>query len=158
MGGGSGYITTPVVTVTGGNCTTRPTATATINATTKTVTSVTLTGAVGCSAAPILIIADPTGVAACTAAPTLTLAPPTGTTPGTTATATATVNGTSLAINVTNGGSGYMAAQMSLSQEVLVRLLFLLQPLLILLREKSPVSSSVLLVRQRLLHQMQPVL
>lgn len=110
VGGGSGYITTPVVTVTGGNCTTRPTATATINATTKTVTSVTLTGAVGCSAAPILIIADPTGVAACTAAPTLTLAPPTGTTPGTTATATATVNGTSLAINVTNGGSGYMAA------------------------------------------------
>jgi len=58
-GGGSGYTSAPAVTVTGGVCTTRPVATATISSA-GVVTGVTLSGAVGCTVAPILTIAPPT--------------------------------------------------------------------------------------------------
>jgi len=59
-GGGSGYSATtpPTVTVTGGTCTTRPTGTTTVSAA-GVVTAVTLTGANGCTLAPILTIAPP---------------------------------------------------------------------------------------------------
>lgn len=60
-GGGSGYsaATPPRVTVTGGTCTTLPTATATVSAA-GVVTGVTLAGANQCTVAPILTI-DPPG-------------------------------------------------------------------------------------------------
>ena len=60
-GGGSGYsqANPPRVTVTGGTCTTLPTATATVSAA-GVVTGVTLTGANQCTVAPILTIDPPT--------------------------------------------------------------------------------------------------
>lgn len=52
--GGAGYVTAPAVTVSGGLCTTLPTATAVLTG--DVVTGVTLTGAVSCTVAPTLTI------------------------------------------------------------------------------------------------------
>ena len=57
-GGGSGYTTAPLVSVTGGVCTTRPLAISSISSA-GVVTGVTLIGAAGCTVAPILTIASP---------------------------------------------------------------------------------------------------
>jgi hypothetical protein len=64
--GGTGYSNTagnlPTVTVSGGACTTRPTATAvvtTTGATAGAISSITLTGAVACTVAPVLTISAP---------------------------------------------------------------------------------------------------
>lgn len=57
--GGSGYTVAPVVTVSGGTCVTRPTASATI--TNGSVTSIVLSGADNCTVAPTLIISAPVG-------------------------------------------------------------------------------------------------
>lgn len=62
---GSGYTSAPVVTVTGGTCSNRPIATATIS-TTGTVTSIILS----------TINPSPTGIPNCTSAPILTIAAP----------------------------------------------------------------------------------
>lgn len=56
--GGSGYVTAPIVTVTGGVCSNHPVASATIS-TSGVVTNIILTGAVNCTTAPILIVAPP---------------------------------------------------------------------------------------------------
>lgn len=55
---GIGYTSVPTVTVSGGSCTTNPTATATLTVN-GTISDITLTGAVGCTVAPVLTVAPP---------------------------------------------------------------------------------------------------